>query len=153
LLFDRLVRPEHAGRARDAKAQQVRHTYDGEGLEQSVLEQLRWLLNTRVAIDYQTLDTRNREGQRSTVDYGIPDLSAYSVGEQAAMQRLSEHLTRTIAIFEPRISDPKVTVGPADDRNQRLTVEVSGVAAAGMIVIPVRYKIELGGAEEGPDAV
>src|SRR5258708_38894097 len=133
LLFDRLVGPETAGGG--AEPAPITAFYDEEGLQQSVFQQLHWLLNSRVAVDYQTLDGRIREALRSSVDYGIPDLSGYSVGEEGAMRRLADHLAQTIACFEPRLTNTKVVLGAVDERNQRLAVSVSGNLTADMVVI------------------
>ncbi len=151
LLFDRLARGP-SSRGDSGEKGPLRQTYSEAGLRRSVLEQLKWLLNARVVVDFATLDARIREGRRTTIDYGIPDLSGYSAGDAAAMARLSAHLAQTIAWFEPRLSEPKVKLGPVDGRNQRLAVDVSGTITAGMTVVPVNFRIEVGAAEDAPDA-
>jgi type VI secretion system lysozyme-like protein len=118
-------------------------SYGEEGLRASIAEQLHWLLNTRVPIDYPTLDARTRQGLRSTVDYGLPDLSAYPVGEPDARARLHEHLAQTIALYEPRLLRPSVSLSPSDGRSDTLVAEVAGTIRIGLIETPVTFRFDI----------
>jgi type VI secretion system lysozyme-like protein len=112
LLFDRL-----ATRDRDGDSTETLppvQTYGPEELSASIGEQLHWLLNTRVPVDYHTLDARTRRGERSTVDYGLPDLTAYPVGDPAARTLLCAHIAQTVEIYEPRLLQPRVSLLPID---------------------------------------
>lgn len=141
LLFDRIVRREQAGEGSGpAPAQAV---YDPEGLRDSIAEQLGWLLNTRVPVDYRTLDERTRLGIRSTVDYGLPDLTIYPVGDAHARARLHEHLGQTIALYEPRLHDPRVSLAPVGSRGDTLDAEVSGTMRIGLIEMPVSFRFRI----------
>ena len=141
------------GEDADGASRRPQQTYDAVELQDSVFQQLKWLLNSRTPVDYSTLDQRNRDNQRSTVDYGIPDLSNYLMGDVAMMTRLSDHLAETISRFEPRLQNVRVELGRADARTQRLAVTVSGDVVTGMIVIPIRFRpIEIGGGEDDRDA-
>src|SRR4051812_2778163 len=111
LLFDRLVTRDRDGDSTESLAPP--QTYGPEELKASIAEQLYWLLNTRVPIDYHTLDARTREGERSTVDYGLPDLTVYPVGDPAARAALCAHIAQTVAIYEPRLLRPQVSLSPS----------------------------------------
>ncbi len=123
LLFDRLrCAPPGAGiRGRSF----VRDTITLVQHEASVFEQLDWLLNTRATWSADALDTRTRDGVRSTIDYGLPDLSLYPLGNSQAMTRLSRHLEEVIACYEPRIVAPRVAL-ERSARRDVMRVAVSG---------------------------
>ncbi len=93
--------------------------------QDSVREQLDWLFNTRVPWPADTLEARTRDGVRSTIDYGIADLSLYPVENPGAMARLTRHLEEAIARFEPRIVAPKVVL-ERGERRDGMIVLLSG---------------------------
>jgi type VI secretion system lysozyme-like protein len=142
LLFDRLMDRERRGDS-TATVPPVQ-TYGEEELYESIGEQLRWLLNTRVPIDYHTLDERTRSGTRSTVDYGLPDLTVYPLNEPEARVRLCAHLVETIGIYEPRLLRPQVSLLPAASRGELLVVEVAGAIRIGLIESPVVFPVAIG---------
>ena len=139
LLFDRVLKPAADERTPIA----VRGQYDESALGRSIAEQLHWLLNTRVPIDYAVLDARTRAGRRSAVDYGLPDLTAYPVGDTHALDRLHDHLSQTIALYEPRLRDPRVTLVPIDGRRQSMEALIGGTVRIGWSEVPVTFRIAL----------
>lgn len=149
LLFDRLVTREQPEDGRGAA--RVRDIYDMAELTASIREQLGWLLNTRVPVDQATLEARAAAGARSTIDYGLPDLSGYPRGDAAAMARLAEHIGQTIRRVEPRLERPQVLVAPSEERGDQLDAEVAGCVRIGTVVEPVvfRLPISLGGRGHG----
>lgn len=152
LLFDRLGHPPPPSREeaiRYASDHRNYHIYDREGLLRSIRQQLAWLLNTRAPVAYEILDARNRDGVRSTLDYGLPDLSAYPLGDPAAMARLRAHLARTISFFEPRLQNPVVNILAVDGRAERLRVEVQGQIRIDEVMTPATFVV---GAGSGGDA-
>lgn len=140
LLFDRLI-PRRTGN--DAAAVAARQVYDIAELQASIAEQLGWLLNTRVPIDYETLDARTRAGVRSTVDYGLPDLTVYPVGDHAAMVRLIDHLSHTIALYEPRLLRPRIAIVSRDGRGDTLIAQIDGDVRIGLVVTPVTFTVPI----------
>lgn len=147
LLFDRLMRRE----AEDDPATILPtvQTYGEDQLRASIGEQLNWLLNTRVPIDYQTLDERTRRGERSTVDYGLPDLTVYPFDDPEGRARLCAHLEQTIAIYEPRLLRPAVSLLHIASRSQVLVAEVAGAIRIGLAEAPVIFRLGIG-SEKGP---
>jgi type VI secretion system lysozyme-like protein len=137
LLFDRLMKRE---REDDPGTVQ---TYGEEELRASIGEQLHWLLNTRVPIDYHTLDERTRRGERSTVDYGLPDLSIYPFDDPEGRARLCAHLEQTIAKYEPRLLGPQVSLSPVASHRDGLVAEVGGTIRIGLAEAPVVFRIGL----------
>ena len=149
LLFDRVLKPSSA---QDGVSAMERNHYDEDELGASIAEQLRWLLNTRVPIDYAALDVRTRHGWRSTVDYGLPDLTAYPVGDDHALKRLHEHLAQTIALFEPRLHDPAIRLTPIDGRRESMEAHIWGTVRIGMTEAPVSFRFPLAIDHAAPDA-
>lgn len=143
LLFDRLMLSEHAGDGMAPAMLRPRQVYDMAELRASVGEQLSWLLNTRVPLDYQVMDARNRTGTRSTIDYGLPDLTVYPIGDSGAMVRLAEHLVQTVGKYEPRLRTPRVRVFASNERSDMLTIEVGGELRIGLVDEPVTFELPI----------
>lgn len=136
LIFERLAQPVDRRGAFEAVAR-IHHT---EGLRASVLQQLRYLLNTRVPLDIDTLEGR----ERTTIDYGIPDLSAFPLGNSDAMARLARHISRTISVYEPRLRVGGVVLEAIAGQRDALKAQVSGTIEVGDIVEPVSFSIDVG---------
>jgi type VI secretion system lysozyme-like protein len=143
LIFERLAQPVDRWGALKA----VACTHDINGLRESVLQQLRYLLNTRVPLDIDTLEGR----ERTTIDFGIPDLSAFPLGSSDAMARLARHIARAISVYEPRLRVGDVTLKPLAGHRDGLVVRVSGGIGVGGVVEPVSFAITVGEALNEPD--
>ena len=144
LLFERLVDERHPDPHDPAPP--PGRLLDREALRQSIGIELDRLFNTRAPVDAQTLDQR----RRSTIDYGIPDLSLYGAQDPTAMTRLAQHLTAAVEIYEPRLDQPKVRVVPDPDRAGKLIAEIAGSLPLGDEVESVRFRMVLGGeADDG----
>jgi type VI secretion system lysozyme-like protein len=143
LIFERLAQPVDRRGALKA----VARIHDTEGLRDSVLQQLRYLLNTRVPLDIDTLEGR----ERTTIDFGIPDLSAFPLGNSDAMARLARHIARAISVYEPRLRVGDVTLEPFAGQRDGLVVRVSGGIEVGAVVEPVSFAIAVGEAINEPD--
>ena len=143
LLFERLAHPVDIRGTGDPPAR----VHDAEGLRNSVLRQLRCLLNTRVPLDIDTLEER----ERTTIDYGMPDLSAFPLGNSDAMARLERHVARTISVYEPRLRVRGVTIEVFAGRRSALLARVSGSIEVGAIVEPVSFAIAVAEAPGEPD--
>jgi type VI secretion system lysozyme-like protein len=139
LLFDRLMTREVGDNP--ATILPTVQTFGEDELRASIGEQLHWLLNTRVPIDYHTLDERTRRGERSTVDYGLPDLTAYPFDDSEGRARLCAHLEQTIAIYEPRLLRPAVSLSRIASRSQGLVAEVAGAIRIGLAEAPVIFRL------------
>jgi type VI secretion system lysozyme-like protein len=136
LLFERLTQPLDRHGAPAA----VARIHDIEALRNSVIRELRSLLNTRVALDIDTLESR----ARTTIDYGIPDLSAFPIGDSEAVLRLARHISRTISVYEPRLHVRDVALEPLAGQKDGLLARVSGSIEVGAIVEPVSFAIAVG---------
>ena len=119
-VLDRLIDAEPDNRLENplSRAQSVRL------LKNSVRRDLEWLLNTRrIGIPP---DEGLKEVNRSTYVYGLPDLSAISVGSSGDRNRLVRQLTATINTFEPRLTNVRVVLVEAPDsgkKDMRMRIE------------------------------
>ena len=143
LIFERLAQPVD----RRGALKTVARVHDTQGLRDSVLQQLRYLLNTRTPLDMDTLEGR----ERTTIDYGIPDLSAFPLGNNDAMARLARHIARAISVYETRLRVGDVTLETVAGNRDRLVVRVSGGIEVGAVVEPVSFALALGEVLNDPD--
>lgn len=145
LLFDRLIPRGQASGAQSgdyrlrAARMGWREVYDRKQLEASIAEQLSWLLNTRVPVSYAEMDARTRSGTRTTLDYGLPDLTVYRVDDAGRTARLARHIAETIAIYEPRLANPRVQLSPREDRSDVLVADIAGDLVLGSVTVPVSF--------------
>jgi type VI secretion system protein ImpF len=136
LIFERLAQPLD----RHGAPVEVARNHNTEALRESVARELRSLLNTRVSLDIDTLEAR----ERTTIDYGIPDLSAFPLGNSDAMARLARHISRTISVYEPRLRVHGVALEPLRGHRDAMLAKISGNIEVGTIVEPVSFAIAVG---------
>jgi type VI secretion system protein ImpF len=110
----------------------------------SIERELGNLFNTRAPVDVATLDQR----WRTTIDYGIPDLSLYGVGEGLARLSLAEQLTRAVEAYEPRLMQPAIEVVPHPERERQLVAVIAGTIQLDSITERVSFRIDLPSGEE-----
>lgn len=112
---------------------------DREGLAASIAHELDRLLNTRTPLAADELDRR----PRSTLDYGLPDLSLFSPLNPRSEARLAELIAGTVAAFEPRLLRPQVTVERIGGPQRGLRATVAGDIVLDGIAEPVSFPILL----------
>ena len=138
LLFERLT--GIAGEDDDDRLEEGAH-YDRDGLIASIERELGALFNTRAPVGAEVLAER----RRTTIDYGIPDLSHYAPGDVTARAELAAELQRAITAYEPRLLTPKVTVVPHPTRERQLIAAIEGNIQLDTIVEHVAFRMELDG--------
>lgn len=74
---------------------------------------LDWLLNTRRSANPE--DGRLPELARSVFYYGLPDITSLSRDSGESLAKLGTYVEQALAVFEPRLTNVKVTVAPRDD--------------------------------------
>jgi type VI secretion system protein ImpF len=139
LLFERLLDEHHPDP--HAPTPPPDRLLDRDRLRQSVGQELDRLFNTRAPVDADVLDQR----QRSTIDYGIPDLSLYASNDPAAVARLAKHLAGAIETYEPRLVDAKVSLVAHPERAGRLVADITGALVLGDEVEAVSFRLSLDG--------
>jgi type VI secretion system lysozyme-like protein len=143
LLFERLTGIAAGGE--DAMADGA--LYGKAGLMASIERELDALFNTRAPVAANVLDQR----QRTTIDYGIPDLSLYAADDSDARTALAAQLAHAVTAYEPRLHDPKVRVLPHPARERQLIAAVEGTIRLDTLVEHVSFRIALPGATEPDD--
>ncbi len=140
LLFDRLIDDDPTIQYEA----QPRRTLDAAGLRLSVAAELDRLLNTRAPIAADEIARR----RRSTIDYGIPDLSYFWPGAGGSQAELVRVIEQTIAAFEPRLLSPRVTIVQSQERREAMIVEVAGKLAIGTVMEAVSFALPVPGTTE-----
>lgn len=131
-LFDRL-------RATKTPAEpQPLHVGDRQALAESVRRELEHLFNTRSP----TPLGRYAEQPLTVIDYGIPDLLAFSPQDSADRGRLDALLAKAVGAFEPRLAQVRVAVEPAG-RPQELLVRLTAALLVGRQVEPAHFALTL----------
>jgi type VI secretion system protein ImpF len=112
-VLDRLIDTEPDTRIENplSRSQSVRL------LKNSVHRDLEWLLNTRRIADAP--DEGLKEVNRSAYVYGLPDLSAVSVGSSGDRNRLVRQILATINMFEPRLANVRVVLVEVPDSGKK----------------------------------
>ena len=109
------------------------------GLRMSGMTEVQRLFNTRIPQDAARLVHR----RRSTVDYGIPDLSLFSLRDPAAEIRLAEHLIDALRAFEPRLLSPKVALERVEGADGGLVAQVAGEIRLARMTAPLTFQVAL----------
>lgn len=89
-----------------------------EALKQALVRDLEWLLNTRRIAE--PAPDAYPEVQRSVYHFGLPDISSRSADSLDVQQALSRDIEESIRIFEPRLTDVRVTVRQSEEKGSRL---------------------------------
>ena len=107
-VFDRLIDREPKAPADTAmnRAQSVRQ------LKASVRRDLEWLLNSRRNPEPATEEMP--ELAQSLFNYGLPDFSSLSINSPRDRDYLLLELEHTVALFEPRLKDIRVSLVDED---------------------------------------
>jgi type VI secretion system protein ImpF len=86
-------------------------------LKASLRHDLEWLLNTRrIPLE---LPESFVEVPDSLFNYGFPDITSMSRDSRDSRIRLMRQVEETIATFEPRMANVKVSLGETDDNGRR----------------------------------
>jgi type VI secretion system protein ImpF len=113
-LIDRLI-------DRDPRAESDPHTTRAQSIRQlkaSLRRDLEWLLNTRRTPD--AAGDSLAEVSHSLFNYGLPDFSALSLNSPRDRGHLLVELEKTVAIFEPRLKEVRVTLVDAPGNASRV---------------------------------
>lgn len=110
-ILDRLVDLK----PKEKTEENVLRAYTKTELQEAVLRDLLWLLNTRCPIGYQELEKRE---QRSVIDYGIPDFGDLYTQNPDDRAILIEAIEQAIAAHEPRLKDVRIILDKEQDQYQ-----------------------------------
>ena len=136
-LFDRLVGIEPVL----PQEKDLLGALDLRALRESVRRELERLLNTRSSLPVDLLLDR---AELTVLEYGIPDLSAYSAGNAEDQALLTGLVARAVAAFEPRLRGVRVSVVRLEDEQRTLRLRIDGVLTADEIAEPVSFPALMG---------
>jgi type VI secretion system lysozyme-like protein len=137
LLFERLVDedPHTPGEAQPFRI------YGMAALRASVGRELMRLLNTRRPRLGDP--TKEAEADRTILDYGIPDFSHMAADSDTDAHQLARTLEQAISIYEPRLREVRVTIGPSTKSKNAVVGSIEGTLVAGMVNEPVSFPLVL----------
>ena len=135
LLFERLVdeNPNTPGEAQPFRI------YGVAALRESVQRELARLLNTRSPVLGGMADERDR----TVIDYGIPDFSHVGPASTTDLQHLAQVLERTIAAYEPRLQQVRITLEPATNSQSVVRGVIAGNLIVGTVNEPIAFPLVL----------
>jgi type VI secretion system protein ImpF len=93
-------------------------------LKDSLRRDLEWLLNTRRPPMPQLVDYP--AACASTLNYGLPDLSAMGLASAADHERLREAIVSCVRCYEPRLVDVTVSIDDGSRQDRRLRFHIQG---------------------------
>lgn len=141
LLFDRLVDSEpwdRHDRARDG-ARTVEHTLDRRALMESVRRELERLFSCRTPLSLAALEAAGP--QRTVVDYGVPELSSLAAANPEDRRRLAAVLGATVAAYEPRLREVRVSVEPVAGQPRTAAVGIRARLRVDTVEQPVWFPL------------
>ena len=97
-----------------------------ELLKANVLRDLEWLLNTRETGEPATAPWV--EVERSIYNYGLPDFASMSADSAHTTGRLLKAIEREVELFEPRLTNVRVSVqegGAGEERRLRFVIQAT----------------------------
>ncbi len=132
-LFDRLIdfEPEIRKEPRPLRSMNVRELY------MSVLQELNRLLNSRCPLTFDKLENR----ERTTIDYGVPDFSAFNPQSLDDQKQLAKNIRDTISVYEHRLQDVRIKVEEFVDDKKALMVKIEGTLAFESVREPVSFPL------------
>ncbi|MFL6259199.1 MAG: type VI secretion system baseplate subunit TssE [Thermoanaerobaculia bacterium] len=136
-LFDRLVdrEPQVPAEPRPLR------TLDPRGLRESVRRELERMLNTRSSLPVDRLAER---AELTVLEYGIPDLSAFSAANEDDQRLLTGLVARAVAAFEPRLRRVRVAFERLEDGQRSLRLRIDAELMTDEVAEPVSFPALLG---------
>lgn len=136
-LFDRLSLTPEVKTARAHKG-----FLDRIGQRESLQRELSRLLNTRSPTP---TGRKSPPGERTVIDYGLPDYSAMYTRSTEDQKKLAELVRRTVEVYEPRLSQVKVEAEVLGNSEKAVMVKVSGALSTGSLMERVSFTLQVTG--------
>ncbi len=96
-----------------------------DDVKRSIIEQLEHLLNTRIA---PPVAGQLQQETPTVLTYGIPDYSAWSVGDTGKMRLLVRSIEQAIAAFEPRLKNVRAELVSTDPSSLEQALQIRLIA-------------------------
>jgi type VI secretion system protein ImpF len=94
-------------------------------LKAALRRDIEWLLNTRRSVE--EVKDSGLELSRSLFNYGLPDITSLGVHSTQDQKRLLWMIESTIATFEPRIQDARVSMEPVAGVARVMRFQIQGL--------------------------
>jgi type VI secretion system protein ImpF len=134
-VFDRLTDGPSSGSIGSVRAGTL------AALRDAVRSDLERLLNVRR--EERLVPAGYPESAASLLNYGLPDLSVYSLKNPADQQKLRRAMEAALRTFEPRLSQLSVTIEGWDEARPVLRFRVEAVLRVEPVPEPVTFDTEL----------
>ncbi len=134
-LFDRLVDLDPRS---GVEAEPLR-VLDRDGLLESVRREVGLLLNTRCALTLEELAGR----ERTALEYGLPDFSHLHTRDPRAHDALADRIRETVAAYEPRLRQVRITVEPLRNSQRELLARVDALLVVGDVTEAVSFPVAI----------
>lgn len=131
-LFDRLSSVEASDRNRH-------QLLTPEQLEASIGRELSRLMNTRSRLT----PSEFAASTGTTIDYGIPDISAFSPKSHADLDLLQSTIRQAVNHYEPRLNDVTVKAFPAASSGAAATLLIGGTVSIGLKLRQLNFELQL----------
>lgn len=131
-LFDRLSSAEGSEGNR-------RQLLTPEQLELSIGRELSRLLNTRSRLS----PSEYASSTGTTLDYGIPDISALSPKSHPDLDLLQSTIRQAVNQYEPRLQDVTVKAFPATGARSSATLLIGGTVTIGLKLRQLNFELQL----------
>jgi type VI secretion system protein ImpF len=110
-----------------------------EQLEASIGRELSRLMNTRSRLS----PTEFAASTGTTIDYGIPDISALSPKSHADLELLQLTIGQAVRHYEPRLKDVTVKAFPAGNPGAAATLVIGGTVMIGLKLRQLNFELQL----------
>lgn len=131
-LFDRLSSVEVSERSRH-------QLLTPEQLEASIGRELSRLMNTRSRLKPSEFSSSTG----TTIDYGIPDISALSPKSHPDLELLQSTIRQAVNHYEPRLKDVTVKAFPAGGGGRAATLLIGGTITVGLKLRQLNFELQL----------
>jgi type VI secretion system protein ImpF len=144
-----MIIPEEPAQSAPAQSRQaaayrsgsVFRAHELSELTESVIRELRCLLNTRLPVAAGLSD----ESSQTTINYGLPDFSHLNSASPADRELLARLIERKIAAFEPRLKQVRVSLEPHPVNRGAVTGNLRAVLQLESISEPVSFPLAVAG--------
>jgi type VI secretion system protein ImpF len=110
-----------------------------EQLEASIGRELSRLMNTRSRLK----PSEFAASTGTTLDYGIPDISALSPKSHPDLDLLQSTIRQAVNHYEPRLKDVTVKAFPASGARSSATLLIAGTVTIGLKLRQLNFELQL----------
>lgn len=110
-----------------------------EQLELSIGRELSRLMNTRSRLSISEF----AENAGTTLDYGVPDISALSPRSDADLELLQSAVRQAVSFYEPRLKDVTIKAFRPTDSGNSATLLIGGTVTVDLKLRQLNFELQL----------